>query len=153
LQSGPPTSWGNYFFYGDLNNIEDVFKQKETREKDIHAWFDPGIAYRGSGPLPANFAGFEGRAANQPGAFHTRVFPTRLSELRADGFRGWDLRIARRFLITERVNLRLAVDAINATNRTNFAAPNTDPRNQNFGRVTQQAGIGRNLQFGARLEF
>ncbi len=153
FQSGPPTNWGNYFFYGDPDKIQDVFRQSETRKNDIHAWFDPSIAYRGSGPPPPDFVGFEGRAAAQPGAFHTRVFPPRLGSLRADGFRGWDLRIQRRFQITEKVNARFAVDVMNATNRTNFGAPNTDPRNQNFGRVTQQAGIGRNLQFGARIEF
>jgi hypothetical protein len=153
FQSGPPTNWGNYFFYGDPDNIEDVFKHSESRERDIHLWFDPSIAYRGSGPLPEGFTGFEGRAAAQPGAFHTRVFPTRLSSLRADGFRGWDLRIQRRLQFTERVNARLALDVMNATNRTNFAPPHTDPRNLDFGRVTQQAGIGRNLQFGARIEF
>jgi hypothetical protein len=32
-------------------------------------------------------------------------------------------------------------------------APNTNPPNQNFGRVTEQQGIGRNLQIGVRFEF
>jgi hypothetical protein len=152
-QSGPPTTWGNYFFQGDLENIDEVFKHGDTHSQDIHLWFDPSTAYRGSGTLPANFEGFEGRSNAQPGAFHTRVFPVRLGSLRSDGFRQLDLRIGRQFQITERVALRLSMDALNATNRTNFQPPNTNPTNQNFGRVTTQQGSGRVLQVGGRIEF
>jgi hypothetical protein len=153
FQSGPPTTWTNAFFYGDLDNIGDVFQHGEAHGQDIHAWFDPSIAYRGSGPLPANFSGFEGRSNAQPGTFHERVFPARLGSLRADGFRQWDLSIRRRFRITERVSFQLGLDALNVTNRTNFGTPNTSPTNQNFGRVTSQQGSGRVLQAGARIEF
>lgn len=153
LQSGPPTTWTNRFFYGDVDNIEDVFRHGDAHSEDIHAWFDPNIAYRGSGTVPADFTGFEGRSSAQPGAFHRRVFPARLGSLRADGFRAWDLRIDRQFTITERLNLRFSLDALNATNRTHFGAPNTNPTNSNFGRVTSQQGSGRVLQAGVRLQF
>jgi hypothetical protein len=153
LQSGPPTTWTNRFYYGDVEDIADVFKHGETHSQDIHGWFDPSIAYRGSDPLPANFVGFEGRSNAQPGTFHRRVFPARLGSLRSDGFRSWDVRIERQFTITERVNLRVSMDALNATNRTHFGAPNTTPTAQAFGRVTSQQGAGRVLQAGARLQF
>jgi hypothetical protein len=81
------------------------------------------------------------------------VFPTRLGSLRADGFRGWDLKILRRFRLAENSTLNFALDTLNATNHTNFGAPNTNPTNTNFGRVTGQQGIGRALQLSARLEF
>jgi hypothetical protein len=153
FQSGPPTTWTNRFYYGDVDNIADVFNQSEVHGQDIHGWFDPNIAYRGTGDVPSGFTGFEGRSNAQPGAFHRRVFPARLASLRADGFRAWDLRIDRRFTITERVNLRLSLDALNATNRTHFGAPNTNPTNSSFGRVTSQQGSGRVLQAGMRLQF
>jgi hypothetical protein len=153
FQSGPPTNWGNLFFYGDMDNIENVFKHSEMRSRDVHLWFDPDIAFRGTGAVPSGFTGFDGRAASQPGVFHTRVFPTRLGSLRADGFRGWDIKILRRFRIAERVTTSFALDMLNATNHTNFGAPNTTPTNRDFGRVTQQQGIGRNLQAGVRIEF
>lgn len=42
---------------------------------------------------------------------------------------------------------------LNLTNHTNFGAPNTNPTNRDFGRATQQQGVGHTLQFTARLEF
>jgi hypothetical protein len=57
------------------------------------------------------------------------------------------------FPIKERTKLVLALDALNATNHTNFAAPNTDPTSTVFGRVTSQLGAPRVLQLNMRLEF
>jgi hypothetical protein len=113
----------------------------------------PSIAYRGSGAIPSGFSGFEGRSGNQPGNFHQRVFPARLGSLRADGFRGWDAKILRRFRMAERANFSVAADILNLTNRTNFGQPVTNPTNLKFGRVTGQQGAGRTLQFTGRLEF
>jgi hypothetical protein len=153
FQSGPPTNWGKYFFYGDLDNIADVFQHDRAHSQDVHLWFDPNIAYRGTGAVPSGFNGFEGRAANQPGTFHVRTFPPRLGTLRADGVRGWDAKILRRFRFAERVNLSVACDMLNLTNHTNFGAPNTNPTNRDFGRVTSQQGVGRTVQAAARFEF
>jgi len=152
-QQGPPTDWGNRFFYGDLKNIDKLFRHKEVHEQDIHLWFDPNIAYRGSGPIPEGFQGFEGRSGNQPGSYHVRVFPPRLEQLRADGIRNWDVKIKRVFQITERLRTSIDVDLLNATNHTNFNAPSTDPTSGNFGRVTEQNGLSRLIQFNLRIEF
>src|SRR6266568_7491469 len=45
------------------------------------------------------------------------------------------------------------LDALNATNHTNFAAPNTDPTSTTFGTVTSTNGASRVLQLNMRLEF
>jgi len=154
-QSGAATDWGNRFFQGNLDNLESLFKSDQMRSGDIRQWFDPSIAYRGAGVLPADFVGFEGRAANQPGTYHTRVFPVRLDSLRADGIRNWDVKIERLFPIKPERNMqaRFSVDLLNATNRTNFGAPNVDPTSGNFGRVTGQRGLPRIIQFNLRFEF
>jgi hypothetical protein len=153
IQSGPPTTWGNLFFYGDLDKIGDLFKHDAMHSSDIHVWFDPGIAYTGSGSIPQGFQGFEGRSGAQPGSYHVRVFPTRLGSLRADGIRNWDVKIKRVFRITERWRTSFDVDLLNATNHTNFGAPVTDPTSRNFGRVTDQNGLSRLIQFNVRIEF
>ncbi len=153
IQSGPPTNWDNRFFYGDLDRIGELFKHNEMHDKDIHVWFDPSIAYRGAGAVPAGFQGFEGRSGSQPGSFHVRVFPTRLAALRADGIRNWDVKVKRVFRITERLRTSFDVDLLNATNHTNFGAPVTNPTDGNFGRVTSQYGLSRLVQFNVRVEF
>ncbi|MCL4401633.1 MAG: TonB-dependent receptor [Acidobacteria bacterium] len=152
-QSGPASSWGNRFFYGDLGHVSALFKHDDVHSKDVHAWFDPSISFRGSGTIPAGFQGFEGRAALQPGSYQVRVFPAFLESLRADGIRNWDVKVLRNFRMTERLHTSISVDLLNATNHTNFASPVTDPTNANFGRVTSQLGMGRVIQFNLRADF
>jgi hypothetical protein len=152
-QVGAPLSWANRFFYGDINQLADIMNHDAVHSADIHTWFDPNIAWRGNTAPPADFVGFEGRSAAQPGAFHVRMFPYRTDALRADGIRNWDLKLLRNFRITERAKFVLALDALNATNHTNFATPNTDPTSTVFGRVTSQLGAPRVLQLNMRLEF
>ena len=152
-QSGPVTSWGNRFFYGDINSIGDLFKHDAVNSQDLHVWFDPSIAFKGTGNLPAGFVGFEGRNALQPGSYQVRVFPTRLDQLREDGIRNWDAKLMRKFHIRERLNSTFAVDLLNATNHTNFSSPNTDPTSPAFGRVTSQRGLSRIIQFNLRFDF
>ncbi|MFB3826066.1 MAG: TonB-dependent receptor domain-containing protein [Bryobacteraceae bacterium] len=152
-QSGPPTSWGNLFFYGDVNNIGSLLKHDEVHSKDIHVWFDPNIIYTGTGAVPGGFQGFEGRSANQPGSYHVRVFPPTLEALRADGIRTWDAKLLRRFEIKEHARFIFSADFLNLTNHTNFSSPQTNPTNRNFGRVTAQNGLGRIMQFNLRFEF
>ena len=154
-QSGPAIDWGNRFFQGDINQLGSLFKSDSLRANDMRQWFDAGLAYRGTGPLPAGFVGFEGRAANQPGSYHVRVFPVRMDNLRADGIRNWDVKIERLFPISleKGIQARFSVDLLNATNHTNFSAPNTDPTSGNFGRLTGQRGLPRVIQFNLRVEF
>ena len=47
----------------------------------------------------------------------------------------------------------LGGDILNLTNHTSFGAPNTNPTNRDFGRVTGQQGASRTIQITARLEF
>ncbi len=151
--SGPVPDWGNRFFYGDLSKIEALFKHDEVHSRNIHTWFDPSIAYKGSGPVPDGFQGFEGRSANQPGSFHVRVFPNRLGALRSDGIRNWDINVNRDFRIREDLKVRFGVDLLNATNHTNFSGPSLDPTSSNFGSITSQRGLSRVIQFNLRVQF
>jgi hypothetical protein len=156
LQSGPATGdWGNRFFYGDINQLESLFKHDEMRSRNYLQWFDSSLAWRGSGAPPAGFVGFEGRAAAQPGSYHVRMFPITLDALRADGIKNLDFKIERMFPIRpeEGVRARFSVDLLNATNHTNFSGPNIDPTNANFGRVTSQRGLSRVIQFNLRVDF
>ncbi len=152
-QSGPATSWANRFYYGDLGQIGKLLNHDAAHARDLHTWFEPGIVYTGSGAVPQGFQGFEGRAAMQPGTYHARVFPTLLDDLRTDGYRTWNVKMLRRFAVTEQLRVSFSVDALNATNRTNFGPPNTNPTDRNFGKVTAQYGLSRVLQVNLRVEF
>ncbi|MFN7925211.1 MAG: carboxypeptidase-like regulatory domain-containing protein [Bryobacteraceae bacterium] len=151
-QNGAPTGWGNRFYYGDLANIASALNHDGANSSDIHKWFEP-VRYTGSGAVPQGFTGFEGRSAQQPGAFHVRVFPTRLTDIREDGIRNWDVKLKRTFRIKEGLRTSFDVDLLNATNHTNFSGPQTDPTNTNFGRVTSQRGLSRVIQLNLRVDF
>ncbi|MBE0658123.1 MAG: carboxypeptidase regulatory-like domain-containing protein [Bryobacteraceae bacterium] len=153
--SGPSLGdWGNRFFYGDINQLENLWKHEQVRSNDYLAWFDKALS-SGSVAPPSNFVGFEGRSSAQPGSYHVRVFPQRFDSLREDSINNIDLKIERLFPINiERgIRARFAFDMLNAKNHTNFGGPNIDPTNSNFGRLTSQRGLSRVLQFTLRFEF
>lgn len=83
-----------------------------------------------------------------------RVFPTRLDSLREDGIRNWDVKIKRVFKITEGgLRVSFDVDMLNATNHTNFNAPNVNVRDKAFGTVSSQKGLSRIIQANVRFVF
>lgn len=132
-QPGNLLSWGNLFYYG---NIEDINSGVRTLDR----WFNTGQ--------------FERSAAKGPAAFHRRVFPNQVSGLRADMTNQWNGNLQRELKIRERVAFQLRVDGINLQNRTQFAGPNTNPTNTNFGRVTSQTNTtNRFIQVQGRFRF
>lgn len=133
-QPGPLLDWGsNIFYYGKLEEIG-------TGTRTLDRWF--------------NTDNFERVSARGPAAYHRRVFPTRVEGVRADGLNQWNVNLQRDFRITERIRFQVRMDALNLQNRTQFAAPNTNPYSTDFGRVTAQTNTrNRFLQLQGRLRF
>ena len=162
-QSGPAFGFGdNRFFYGDINKIEEYMKHDEVHSKDIRTWFDPSLSFRpltatgsvdNNAAIPAGFVGFEGRSGKQPGSYHVRMIPRTWNGVREDGIRNWDVKIDRKFRITEQIRTSFSVDLLNATNHTNFSGLQTDPTNTNFGKLTNQRGLSRIIQLNLRVDF
>jgi hypothetical protein len=75
--------------------------------------------------------------------------------LRGPGFFEADASVFRTIFITERVHFQFRAEALNATNHANFANPNSDINNSNFGFITGTTGPNQSRQwrFGARLSF
>ena len=65
------------------------------------------------------------------------------------------MRILRNFklLRENRLKAQLSADLLNAMNHTTFTAPNVDPRNSAFGRVSAQRGLSRIIQANLRFVF
>lgn len=134
-QPGPLVDFGsNVWFYGsDLSQITNVQRSFET-------WF--------------NTADFERVNANGPNAFHRRMFPPRIDDLRRDHTLQWNANVSKNLPISERWNLQLRLDALNVLNRSQMNAPVTDPFSTNFGRiVSQTSATNRWIQVQARLTF
>ncbi len=134
FQPGPLVDWGNLFYYGnDVNSVANVSRSWDS-------WF--------------NTANFERTAARGPNSFHRRVFPTRIDGIRADSTNQWNANMSKNIPFTERVKMQLRINALNLQNRSQMAAPVTDPFNTNFGRITSQtAATNRWIEAQARITF
>jgi hypothetical protein len=86
-------------------------------------------------------------------ADNIRTFPTRLENLRGQALQLWDISLVKRFPITDRVRMQLDFQMLNAFNRAQFSTPNLDPTSSDFGKVTSQSNLPRNIQLAAKLLF
>jgi hypothetical protein len=132
-QPGALLDWGNVFYYGDLSAIN-------TGDRTLDRWF--------------NTDNFERTASKAPAAFQSRVFPTRIDGLRADGLNRMDANVQREFKLRESLTFQLRLDALNVANHSQFDVPNLDPTSTNFGKVTSNtSSTMRFLLVQARLKF
>ena len=82
-----------------------------------------------------------------------RTFPSRLTGFRRQPLNLWDLSLIKNFSITEKIRFQLRGEFLNAFNHPQFADPNTDPTSSNFGKITGQNNLPRNVQVGLKLIF
>jgi hypothetical protein len=136
-QSGRPFNLGNLAYFGNpallRANINSSTVGGLNRVFDISGFTSPGGDIR----LRNNI----------------RTFPSHLSGLRAQPISQVDFSLIKNFNLTERTRMQLRAEFLNATNTPMFGEPNLDPTNANFGRVTSQVNLARNVQIGLRLTF
>jgi hypothetical protein len=128
-------SWPNLFFNGNLADI------KLPGGSNINQWFNTN-------------AGFVTAPSLQPTAYQTRLFPVYVDGLRQFATQLLNATVQRTFSVKERLKLIVRVDADNALNRSHFAAPDLNPINTTFGKVTADSStINRYLNFVGKITF
>ena len=132
-QSGPPLSFGNIIFYGDLHDIP-----LSASERKPEQWFNLN-------------AGFERNAASQLAANYA-MFPLMLTGVRADGFNAWNMSVLKTIPIWERMRFEVRAEAKNALNHVMFGGPNTAVTNTLFGQVTGSQGA-RQISLQGKLSW
>jgi len=138
FQQGPFLTWGNNFYYGDLKTVGETLTQGT---KTLDRWFNTS-------------APFERNSANQPAAFQARIFPVDVTSVRADGLNQWNANLRRDFRLREGTIFEVRVDALNLLNRSQFAAPDNNPNNTTFGKVTSATStLNRFYQIQGRIRF
>ena len=65
----------------------------------------------------------------------------------------WDISFVKQLRFTERVRGQFHVELLNAFNHPVFNNPNTDPTNADFGKVTSQDNLPRDIQLAAKIVF
>jgi len=151
LQSGAPISWGNIFFQGDPRKGFDLkvsSDRVDTTAYDLTPFYLPDSAARTNGQ-PFNDTRI--RLAN-----NIRTFPSRLDGVRGQRINLWDLSVIKNINLTESVKLQIRGEFLNAFNHPIFGFDSNNfvnPTRSDFGRITSQANLPRNVQIGLKLIF
>ena len=171
IQSGVPVVFSNAAFF--CGRDFSVSRSKQT----LNQWFDTTCFY----PFPtANtstatlatypaWTGVQGlpgyNYVPQPGdtikngvyqdfANYVQTYPTRWNDVRASRVNNLDIGLYKNFFPVEKMKVQLRFDAFNAFNHPRFGAPDTNPSDSTFGRVTPaQQNQARTVELGARLSF
>lgn len=165
-QTGFPLTLGNVYYNGNLSDLK-VNVQSETIgargttnvldntfQTDIRntGFYFSDDAVRTNGELDIV------KQRNDPRiniSNNIRTLPSRVESFRQQAISLLDFSMIKNFEFSERVRLQLRAEAINALNRAHFFGPNLNPREANFGRVTNTDSptLPRELQLGLRLVF
>ena len=107
-----------------------------------------------SGPVQDRLQSFFNKSVfSQPTAFTFGNMGPRVSDIRNDGVFNYDLSVFKNFHATERINVQLRAEALNAFNTPRFGGPNTSVTSSSFGVITSQANAPRQIQFGLKVLF
>ncbi len=153
VQSGRPLDFTgrNIYFGGDPADL----RAKYSRDVDLPVFdlssfyfHDAAVQTAGSDDATKQRNDQRIRLAN-----NVRYFPGRISNLRSQALNEWQLSFVKRVSIGPRVRGQVNIELLNAFNQTIFSAPNTDPTNASFGKVTSQFNLPQSAQVAFKLLF
>jgi hypothetical protein len=151
VQTGRPLTLGNVYFAGDPNLLST-----SVSGKTIDATFNTSPFYFHDAAVQTN--GLDDPAKQRLDqrirlANNLRTLPSRFDDFRGQGLNLWDLSMIKNFAIGERVKFQLRGEFLNAFNHPEFNNPSLDPTSSNFGKITSQQNLARNVQIGLKLIF
>jgi hypothetical protein len=150
-QSGRPLELGNLYFNGDPRTLTTTIDGST-----VDTAFDTSGFYFTDAAVQTNGVVDPAKQRNDPRirlSFNRRTFPTHLNGLRSQPLNLWDISLIKNFPFSEQTRLQLRGEFLNAFNHPQFNNPNLDPTSSNFGRITSQANLPRNIQLGIKLIF
>ena len=87
-------------------------------------------------------------------ANYVQTYPSRWGNVRADRVNNIDLGLRKNVRLSERVRLQLRADALYAFNHPRSPAPDANPSDAAFGRVTPaEYNPPRGVEFGIRVSY
>jgi hypothetical protein len=153
LQSGRPLDWNarNIYFNGDPGDL----KVKYTNDSSVAVFdlsgfyfHDAAVQTNGVDDPVKQRADTRIRLAN-----NVRYFPSRIDGIRSPFLNLWDISIVKQLPISGRVRAQFNVEFLNAFNKVVFNDANTDPTNADFGKVTSQNNLPRDIQLAFKIVF
>ncbi len=153
LQSGRPLDFAgrNIYFNGDLNSVKAKYSDNvDAPVCDLSGFYfhDAAVQTNGVDDPVKQRADSRIRLAS-----NLRYFPSRIDGVRSPFLNLWDMSIVKQVPLQGRVRLQFNVEILNALNRVVYNDANTDPTNANFGKVTSQNNLPREIQLAAKIVF
>jgi hypothetical protein len=151
FQSGRPLDFNdrNIYFNGDLGSLKAKYSN-DTNDPvfDISDFYfhDAAVQTNGVDDPVKQRADTRIRLAS-----NVRYFPSRVDGLRSPFLKLWDISIVKQVPMGGRMRAQLNVEFLNAFNVVVFNDANTDPTNANFGKVTSQNNLPRDIQLGFKV--
>ncbi len=154
FQSGRPVSFHdrNIYFARDLNGLTTDY----SGDPGLSVWDTSGFYFHDAA-VQTNGVDDPAKQRNDPRiqlASNIRYFPSRVGGLRGPGLSNlWDISLVKQLRAGNRVRAQFHAEFLNAFNRVVYANPNTDPRSSDFGKVTSQNNLPRDIQLALKLIF
>jgi len=153
LQSGRPLDFEgrNIYFGGDVNSLKAKYSDNVDQPVwDISGFYfhDAAVQTNGVDDPIKQRADTRIRLSN-----NMRYFPSRVDGIRSPFLNLWDISIVKQVPLQGHVRMQFNVEFLNALNRVVFNDANTDPTNANFGKVTSQNNLPRDIQLAAKIVF
>ena len=153
LQSGQPIDLNarNVYFNGDPASLKtDYSGDTNSPVFDISGFYfhDAAVQTNGVDDPVKQRADTRIRLAN-----NVRYFPSKTDGLRSPKLNLWDISIIKQIRLSDRVRGQFHIELLNAFNRAVYANPNTDPTNADFGKVTSQTNLPRDIQLAMKVVF
>jgi len=133
----PPGASGQFWA---INGDPTILKEMAYNAGDANYWFQT----KNPDGSPIFVAPAKGTFVTQTGIRNAIHIP---------GFQNWNLGLFKSFAIKEQMGFQFRAEAFNAFNHPNWSAPNFDPTNANFGKVTGKTDDVRQLQLSLRFYF
>jgi hypothetical protein len=151
-QSGRPNlSMGNVYYDGDITQL----KTKYTNDPDQPVFDTRGFYFHD--------AAVQTNGADDPAkqradqriqlASNIRTIPSRWDGLRGPRYTNWDMSFVKGLEFGRGVRAQIHIELYNAFNDVFYNNPNLTPNSPDFGKVTSQNNLPRNIQIGMKMMF
>jgi hypothetical protein len=151
-QSGFPIDFGNLYYNGDPTTL----KVHYSNNTDVPV-FDTSGFYFHDAAVQTNGVDdpVKQRVTDQRYklASNIRYFPSRIEGIRGPVLKTWDFSLVKQVRIAGSVRAQFNIECLNAFNQAYFNNANTDPTSVNFGKVTSQNNLPREIQLAAKFVF
>jgi Carboxypeptidase regulatory-like domain/TonB dependent receptor-like, beta-barrel len=146
----PNLSMGNVYYDGDITKLKTKYSSDPTAPVfDTSGFYfhDAAVQTNGVDDPAKQRADQRKQLAN-----NLRVIPSRWDGLRGPHYTNWDMSFVKG-LELGRVRAQFHIELYNAFNDVFFNNPNLDPTNAEFGKVSSQNNLPRNIQIGTKIIF